>query len=175
MCSCPLVYWYRQTPSKERGRGEHISRLKICYQSIAYTIKRKHKCSSSFLKFADFIDRDYIAMLFLLTALALESKCKDTKFFLSDKIILFSIGDAPSWRRRRLAPDERSTLGQQGVGRKALNGRPRGDDWAAKVPADEGLKRDIDIIRELLKLYSLLHGKVMVRSNQGAIKEQLKR
>ena len=114
-------------------------------------------------------------MLFLLTAFALESKCKDTKFFLSDKIILFPTCDAPSWWRRRLAPDERPTLGQQGVGRKALNGRPRGGDWAAKEPADEGLKRDIDIIRELLKLYTLLQRKVIVRSNQGAIKEQLKR
>ncbi len=33
------------------------------------------------------------------------------------------------------------------------------------VPVDEGMKRHIDIIRELLKLYSLLHGKVIVRSN----------
>ena len=104
-------------------------------------------------------------MLFLLTALALESDCKDTKFFLSDKIILFSIGNASSWWRRRLAPDERPMLGQQGVGRKTLNSRPRGDDWAAKVPADEGLKKHIDIIRELLKLYSLLHRKAIVRSN----------
>ena len=32
-------------PLKERGLMEHISRLKICYKDIAYTIKRKHKCS----------------------------------------------------------------------------------------------------------------------------------
>ena len=32
-------------PLKERGLMEHISRLKICYRDIAYTIKRKHKCS----------------------------------------------------------------------------------------------------------------------------------
>ena len=32
-------------PCGKRGRGEHISRLKICYRDIAYTIKRKHKCS----------------------------------------------------------------------------------------------------------------------------------
>ena len=32
---------------------------------IAYSIKRKHKCSSSFLKFADSIDKDSITMLFL--------------------------------------------------------------------------------------------------------------
>ena len=94
-----------------------------------------------------------------------QSDCKDTKFFLSDKIYFFSIGNAQYWQRLRLAPDERTALGRQGVGRKALNGRPRGGDWAAKVPADEGLKRDIDIIRELLKLYSLLQIKVMVRSN----------
>ena len=80
MCSCPFVYWYRQTPSKERGLGEHISRLKVCYITIAHTIKRKHKCSSSFLKFADFIDKDSITMLFLLTAFALESDCKNTNF-----------------------------------------------------------------------------------------------
>ena len=120
MCSCPLVYWYRQTPSKERGRGEHISRLKICYQSIAYTIKRKHKCSSSFLKFADFIDRDYIAMLFLLTALALESKCKDTKFFLSDKIYFVfhrqcALLAALSARSRRKADAVEARCRQKGV------------------------------------------------------------
>ena len=30
MYSCPFVYWYRQTPSKERRLGEHISRLMVC-------------------------------------------------------------------------------------------------------------------------------------------------
>ena len=58
--------------------GEHISRLTICC-GYSIQIKRKHKCSSSFLKFADFIDKDSITMLFLLTAFALESDCKDTK------------------------------------------------------------------------------------------------
>ena len=35
------------TPITFEGTGskEHISRLKICYSDIAYTIKRKHKCS----------------------------------------------------------------------------------------------------------------------------------
>ena len=79
MCSCPFVYWYRQTPSKERGLGEHISRLKICYLDIAYTIKRKHKCSSSFLKFADFIDKDSNnAFLVYCLHFTLVSDCKIT-------------------------------------------------------------------------------------------------
>lgn len=30
---------------EETGIMEHISRLKICYRDIAYTLKRKHKCS----------------------------------------------------------------------------------------------------------------------------------
>ena len=34
-------------------------------------------------------------MLFLLTAFALESKCKDTKFFLSDKIYFVSYRQCP--------------------------------------------------------------------------------
>ena len=79
MCSCPFVYWYRQTPSKERGLGEHISRLKICYLDIAYTIKRKHKCSSSFSKFADFIDKDSNnAFLAYCLHFTLVSDCKIT-------------------------------------------------------------------------------------------------
>ena len=64
---------------EERGLGEHISRLKICYRDIAYTIKRKHKCSVLLLNILPiFLLRDFIAMLFLLTAFALESKCKST-------------------------------------------------------------------------------------------------
>ena len=94
-----------------------------------------------------------------------KASAKIRSFFYLAKIILFSIGNAHSLRRRRLAHDERASQMQQGVGRKALNSRLRGGDWAAKVPADEGMKRDIDIIRELLKLYSLLHRKVIVRSN----------
>ena len=64
---------------EETGLMEHISRLKICYWNIAYTIKRKHKCSSLLMKLGEFLSKDCIAMLFLLTAFALESKCKDTK------------------------------------------------------------------------------------------------
>ena len=30
---------------EETGIMEHISRLMICYRDIAYTLKRKHKCS----------------------------------------------------------------------------------------------------------------------------------
>ena len=56
--------------------------------NIAYTTKRKHKCSSSFLKFADFIDKDSITMLFLLTTFALESRCKDTNISRYGKINL---------------------------------------------------------------------------------------
>ena len=87
MYSCPFVFRYRQTPCGKRGLGKHISRLKICYRDIAYTLKRKHKCSVPLLKFADLIDKDSIAMLFLLTAFALESKCKNTKCFQTGKII----------------------------------------------------------------------------------------
>ena len=59
---------------------EHISRLKICYRDIAYTIKRKQKCSVLLLElWRNSISKDSIAMLFLLTAFALESKCKSTK------------------------------------------------------------------------------------------------
>ena len=74
-------------PLKERGLREHISRLKICY---GYSIhnKRKHKCSVLLLKFGEFKCKDNIAMLFLLTAFALESKCKVTKKFQIHKIIL---------------------------------------------------------------------------------------
>ena len=46
---------------------------------IAYTYKRKHECSVLLLKFGEFKCKDNIAMLFLLTAFALESKCKSTK------------------------------------------------------------------------------------------------
>ena len=118
-------------------------------------------------------------MLFLLTAFALESDCKDTKFFLSDKTYFVSYRRCPL-----LAATSARSRREDGAGaarcrplgdRKALNSRPWGDDLAAKVPADEGMKRHIYIIRELLKLYSLLQRKVIVRSNQGAIKEQLKR
>lgn len=104
-------------------------------------------------------------MLFLLTALALESKCKDTKFFLSGKNYFVFHRQCPLLAATSAHSRRKADAGQQGVGRKAVNGRPRGGDWAAKVPADEGLKKHIDIIRELLKLYSLLHVKVMVRSN----------
>ena len=48
---------------------------------IAYTTKRKHECSVLLLKFGEFKCKDYIAMLFLLTAFALESECKNTAFF----------------------------------------------------------------------------------------------
>lgn len=48
--------------------------------SIAYTIKRKHNCSVHPLElWRNSIRRDFIAMLFLLTAFALESDCKNTK------------------------------------------------------------------------------------------------
>ena len=67
---------------------EHISRLKICYRDIAYTIKRKQKCSVLLLElWRNSISKDSIAMLFLLTAFALESKCKITNIILTGKII----------------------------------------------------------------------------------------
>ena len=118
-------------------------------------------------------------MLFLLTAFALESDCKDTKFFLSDKIYfvfhrqcaLLAATPARSRREADAVAARCRPLGDK----KTVNGRPWCDDGAAKVPVDEGQKRHINLIRELLKLYSLLQRKVIVRSNQGAIKEQLKR
>ena len=74
-----LLIRYRQTPMQERGLMEHISRLKICYRDIAYTIKRKHKCSVLLRElWRNSISKDSFAMLFLLTAFALESNCKDT-------------------------------------------------------------------------------------------------
>ena len=44
------------TPITFEGTGfmEHISRLKICYSDIAYTIKRKLNAPSSFTKFGVF-------------------------------------------------------------------------------------------------------------------------
>lgn len=43
---CAHVRLYQVSPNTFTGTGfmEHISRLKICYRGIAYTIKRKHKC-----------------------------------------------------------------------------------------------------------------------------------
>ena len=65
MCSCPSFARYRQTPLKERLK-ELISRLKICYRDIAYTIKRKQKCSVLLLElWRNSISKDSIAMLFL--------------------------------------------------------------------------------------------------------------
>lgn len=55
---------------------------------IAYTYKRQHECSVLLLKFGEFKCKDNIAMLFLLTAFALESKCKNTKNYSTGKIIL---------------------------------------------------------------------------------------
>ena len=78
---------------------EHISRLKICYRDIAYTIKRKQNARSLLVKLGEFLSKDSIAMLFLLTAFALESKCKSTnnnptgkKYFASfTKICTFAV------------------------------------------------------------------------------------
>ena len=86
MYSCRLSIGIAKHLAGTNFIREHISRLKICYRNIAYTIKRKHKCSSSCFKFGEFIDKDNIAMLFLLTAFALESKCKNTNSFETDKI-----------------------------------------------------------------------------------------
>jgi hypothetical protein len=59
---------------------------------IAYAYKRKHKCSSSSYKFGEFTSKDNIAMLFLLTAFALESKCKSTNLFPTGKNIFLAFG-----------------------------------------------------------------------------------
>ena len=44
---CAHVRLYQVSPNTFMGTGfmEHISRLKICYRDIAYTIKRKHNSS----------------------------------------------------------------------------------------------------------------------------------
>lgn len=70
---------------------EHISRLKICYRDIAYTIKRKQNARSLLVKLGEFLSKDNIAMLFLLTAFALESKCKSTNNIPSGKIIFIML------------------------------------------------------------------------------------
>lgn len=66
MCSYPFTY--QVSPNTYAGTGfmEHISRLKICYRDIAYTIKRKQKCSVLLLElWRNSISKDSIAMLFL--------------------------------------------------------------------------------------------------------------
>ena len=79
MYSCPFTYQVSPNTYAGTGSMEHISRLKICYRGIAYTIKRKQKCSVLLLElWRNSISKDSIAMLFLLTAFALESNCKNT-------------------------------------------------------------------------------------------------
>ena len=51
----------------------------------AYTYKRKHNARSLLMKLGEFLSKDSIAMLFLLTAFALESKCKITNKNWTDK------------------------------------------------------------------------------------------
>ena len=73
------------------GIGKHHRRngvLKGTYLTLdgmlvdmAYTTKRKHKCSSSFLKFADFIDKVSIAMLFLLTLSSFRKRMQNYEHF----------------------------------------------------------------------------------------------
>ena len=55
---------------------------------IAYTIKRKHKCSVLLLKFGEFKCKDNIAMLFLLTLSLSKATAKIRHFFHSAKFIL---------------------------------------------------------------------------------------
>jgi len=73
------------------GIGKHHRRngvLKGTYLTLdgmlvdmAYTTKRKHKCSSSFLKFADFIDKDSITMLFLQSLSISRKQLQNYYFF----------------------------------------------------------------------------------------------
>ena len=57
---------------------EHLSRLKICYEYIAYTTSESTFAPSSFGNLAYFNNRTVSQCFFLLTAFALESKCKIT-------------------------------------------------------------------------------------------------
>lgn len=152
MCSCPLVYWYRQTPSKERGRGEHISRLKICYQSIAYTIKRKHSCSSSFLKICRFYRQGLCCNAFLAYCFHLsKASAKVRRFFNTAKIILHRMRNAPPPRRRRHATHVRGGLGC----------RRCGGSVATRSDTCDGSTL-FHIVNEMLKYYHLLLKKVIV-------------
>lgn len=45
VCTHVRCYLVSANTFEETGIMEHISRLMICYRDIAYTIKRKHKCS----------------------------------------------------------------------------------------------------------------------------------
>lgn len=72
---------------------EHFSRLTGMLRQIAYTYKRKHISSILLRKFGVFQQQDSIAMLFLLTLSALESKCKDTKIFPYGKKYFTTAGD----------------------------------------------------------------------------------
>ena len=57
---------------EETGSMEHISRLTVCWVNSIHN-KRKHNAWSLLLKLGEFLSKDSIAMLFLLTAYILLS------------------------------------------------------------------------------------------------------
>ena len=92
------------------GFGEHISRLADMLMNIAYIHKRKHKCSSSSLEyFADISVKGQCTMLFLLTAFALESDCKNTHFFSFDQIY-FNMVVSKKADRKEEEPNDKDGL-----------------------------------------------------------------
>ena len=80
-----VIIGYRQTPFRNGANGTYLTPDGM--------LKKKHTHTSESIyarppnrNFADFNDRTLFAMHFLLTALTLESDCKNTNIILIDKI-----------------------------------------------------------------------------------------
>ena len=59
---------------------EHISRLEVCFENVAYIIKRKQKCSVLLLEtWRISITGQYRNAFLAYCFLSIESGCKDTK------------------------------------------------------------------------------------------------
>ena len=80
MCSCPLISRFRLTYEGTGSYGTYLTPVGMLME-IAYTSSESKMLCPPSLKFAEFRYRDFFAMLFLLIAFALESKCKITKCF----------------------------------------------------------------------------------------------
>ncbi len=77
MCSCPLISRFRLTYEGTGSNGTYLTPDGMLIE-IAYTSSESKMLCPPSLKFAEFRYRDFVAMLFLLTAFTLESNCKST-------------------------------------------------------------------------------------------------
>lgn len=93
LCAHVRHYLVSANTIEETGIGEHISRLTGMLKQIAYTYKRKHKCSVLPHEILPISIIGQCCKAFLAYTFALESKCKDTKIFPYGKKYFTTAGD----------------------------------------------------------------------------------